>query len=86
MCLFLKTNNVLFSKTIKCITFKFKGYSILSTKNKLCSIQIRRKVLLLNTKTVLFLNMKNVLVSNANIDLFLNTKDVLLSNTKSALF
>ena len=86
MCLFLMTNNVLFSKTTKCITFKYKGYSISSTKNELCSIQIRRKVLLLNTKTVLFLNMKNVLVSNANIDLFLNTKDVLLSNTKSALF
>ena len=70
-------NNVLFLNKIKCIVFKYEEYSVLNTKNVLCS----------NTKNALFLNTKNTLLSNTKYALFSNTENVCRSykylNTKN---
>ena len=63
--LFLNTKNVHFLNTIKCITFKYEKFSILNTKNVLCS----------NTKNALFLNTKKELLSNTEYVLFSNTEN-----------
>ena len=50
--MFLTTKIVLFLNTMKCIAFTYEVWSILHTKNVLCSN--KKNALLLNTKHAVF--------------------------------